>query len=173
MSNINRLIALWMGECWHEWEPISKSINGNPNCIHCHIGKYFDGEKRNPDFSQPEHFASFTGRLFENKEMWATFENWVEYDKCLHETKDMTMWELIAFFFSDRTRFCTLFAEFLRLPETVERFGWEGGKKDCIQTCPQFSTETFKYSCPDFDAGNCTGKVLSAWARYAKEGEDG
>lgn len=177
-KDINRLITLWMGECRHEF------VGDDDRCKKCgktrsqirtilavryeHLSSF--DKNLNPDFSHPDHFARFTKRLFENKEMWEAFINWVRW-----EPRIMTpvKWpDTMVYLFQPNqlryTRFITLFAEFLRLPETVERFGVD-------KQCPHFSIEcdghhkgkvTYEW-CESCDG---SGKVMSAWARE-EEGE--
>jgi hypothetical protein len=124
---MNKLIALWMGER--------------------------DGDKPwNLNYDSPDHFARFTGRLFENKEMWKAFWKHLWFKE---DTPQMYDYEFVAWLFSDRTRFVTLFAEFLRLPETRREFGWE--------ECPALTAYCGEFPCKQNDCKD--GKVLSAWAR--------
>lgn len=127
---MNKLIALWMGER--------------------------DGDKPwNLNYDSPDHFARLTKRLFENKEMWDKYYQYA-FKRYLNSETHNTF---VPWLFSDRTRFVTLFAEFLRLPEVVERFGWV----EC-PTC--WKPGDYTGSLPAFcSICNGTGKVLSEWAR--------
>lgn len=144
---MNKLIALWMGER--------------------------DGDKPwNLNYDSPDYFARFTGKLFEQERMYHQFEIFLfrkyptEHGYAIADCQ--TGWvsnNFIPWLFSDRTRFVTLFAEFLRLPETVREFGWE----EC-PNCEQgyairkvgHRMEGTTDRCQFCDG---TGKVLSDWAR--------
>ena len=97
---MNKLIALWMGER--------------------------DGDKPwNLNYDSPDHFARLTKRLFENTLLYERFE----YYAGIAWANSRTNQYIIQWLFQpdDKlryTRFITLFTEFLRLPEVVERFGW-------------------------------------------------
>jgi len=132
---MNKLIALWMGER--------------------------DGDKPwNLNYDSPDHFARLTKRLFENTLLYERFEYYAGTAWANSGTHQyMIQW----LFQSDDqlryTRFITLFTEFLRLPEVVERFGWE----EC-PTCwkPGDYTGSLPMFCPKC---NSSGKVLAPWAR--------
>lgn len=126
---MNKLIALWMGER--------------------------DGDKPwNLNYDSPDHFARFTRRLFENKEMWDKYYQYA-FKRYLNSETHNTF---VPWLFSDRTLFTSLFAEFLRLDETVEEFGRE-------EICSEFNR--WHNPCPPFcdKCDDGSGKVLSAWAR--------
>lgn len=94
---MNKLIALWMGER--------------------------DGDKPwNLNYDSPDHFARLTKRLFENTLLYERFE----YYAGTAWANSGTDQYLIQWLFQPDqlryTRFVTLFAEFLRLPETRRKF---------------------------------------------------
>jgi hypothetical protein len=145
---MNKLIALWMGER--------------------------DGDKPwNLNYDSPDHFARLMKRLFEQEKMYHQFEIFLfrkyptEHGYAIADCQ--TGWvsnNFIPWLFSDRTRFVTLFAEFLRLGATVEEFG----REEC-PTC--WKPGDYTGSLPAFcSICNGTGKVLSAWAKYVREGKD-
>lgn len=154
----NKLIALFMGKCWHEF--IQENPQVIPYCKHCNKSSMFPWV-RNPDFSSPDAWHEFFVWLCKEREdVWGEFACWIEYQQ--HETYNLTMWEIVAFFVSDLSHFRDLFASFLCLPETIERWGWEPCFDGDNTTC-------YKKGCESW-AGNCPGKLLTPWARYAKEG---
>ena len=132
---MNKLIALWMGER--------------------------DGDKPwNLNYDSPDHFARLTKRLFENTLLYERFEYYAGTAWANSGTHQyMIQW----LFQSDDqlryTRFITLFTEFLRLPEVVERFGWV----EC-PTCwkPGDYTGSLPMFCPKC---NGSGKIRAEWAR--------
>jgi hypothetical protein len=129
-KDINRLITLWMGE-----------------------------EYTGQDFSRPDHFARLTGKLFKQEELWDEFCEGYAHGVWEKERKiDFYPWLLSPDDQLRYTRFVTLFAEFLRLPETVEEFGRE-------EICSEFNR--WHNPCPPFcdKCDDGSGKVLSAWAR--------
>jgi len=114
----------------------------------------------NPDFSDPVYFAELTGKLFKDK-MWKAF---VYYNHNLNNSCTQLDWaDYVAYLFSDPSRFRDLFTEFLCLPETIERWGWEPCFDGDSTTCYEKGCESW--------VGNCPGKFLTPWARYAKETE--
>ena len=148
---MNKLIALWMGER--------------------------DGDKPwNLNYDSPDHFARLTKRLFENTLLYERFEYYAGTAWANSGTHQyMIQW----LFQSDDqlryTRFITLFTEFLRLPEVVERFGWVECqyKKEWPRTKPDGKSTFFcELECNKKDIPSCngTGKVLSEWAKCVKEG---
>lgn len=110
-----------------------------------------------PDYSFPENRDEFfTWLCRERPEMWRKFDDWA-FDRWddLQTGQSYIGW----LFFSSPSRPRDLLAEWLRLDETIKRFGWV--------KCP---------NCDVFNTGFCntcggSGKVLSPWAKYAKEGE--
>ena len=142
---MNKLIALWMGER--------------------------DGDKPwNLNYDSPDHFARLTKRLFEQEKMWKEFRRhafnaWLSEDEH-HYDDTSALFE--TWLFSDRTRFVTLFAEFLRLPETRRKFGWEectsdNRSNDCMQDRDECRLQIGKMG--SSTGKRCLGKILSAWAR--------
>jgi hypothetical protein len=135
---MNKLIALWMGER--------------------------DGDKPwNLNYDSPDHFARLTKRLFENTLLYERFEYYAGTAWANSGTHQyMIQW----LFQSDDqlryTRFITLFTEFLRLPEVVERFGWE--------ECPNPQCEFDQRMPTGCGICNGTGKIQAEWAKLAKEG---
>ena len=171
-DQINRLIHSYVEpeRCWHKHDP--KNVD---ECLLCKNafqgtnGEPYDCEQDNPDYSSRAHFPDLTGKLFGDERMWLAFTDFLD-DKWEMEV-EISAFQFIPWLFSDYARFVTLFAEFLRLPETVREFGWEEckgceagyairkvghrleGTTDRCQTC------------------NGTGKILRPWAKLVEEGK--
>jgi len=117
----------------------------------------------NPDFSDPRHlYEFFTWLCRERPEMWLNFRHFAfkAWIKDMDATAEFIPW----LFFQSPARPRDLMAEWLRLPETVERFG----TIEC-----EDSMVAYPHCVRDNCNCNGSGRVLSPWARYAKEGKDG
>jgi hypothetical protein len=146
--NKNKLLTLLMGRCWHEWKEIyltnNHTISSSPTfeCRYC--GEYFTD---NPDFSQPAPRDEFIKWISKEKtEIWRGYISKQFYPgdttkqgyEILNEVLDLSN-----------------FADFLCLPETIERWGWEECKESHgLARC---------LICRD------EHRILVPWARYASE----
>ena len=137
---INRLLHAYVEPdgCWHELM--------HTRCKKCGITEPIP----NPDYSTPVHFKRLTDKLLNDLPMWKSF-----YAHCANDG-----WYL----FQDWERFCYLFSEFLRLPETVEEFGWE--ECECKGEPIRGDKLVWCLKC------NGTGKILKPWAKMVKEDGD-
>jgi hypothetical protein len=150
--NKDKLLALLMGRCWHEWKEIyltnNHTISSSPTfeCRYC--GEYFTD---NPNFSQPverDEFIKWISK--ERPEVWEAYLRDCHHGECYSDD--------FAYHLD-----LSNFADFLCLPETIEQWGWEEcleygvvDGKSCIFTC--------------IKAQPCkNGKILVPWARYASE----
>lgn len=128
-----------------------------PNC------DYVEWDKI--DYSTPDNFKSLTDKLFgDPTQMWERFYlSGFYYDK--ESVYDL---EYVAYLFSNYSRFCALFAEFLRLEDTVDEFGWE--------ECPEYSISVGNTRCSqhtnECPACNHIDKRLKPWAVLVKDAED-
>jgi len=115
-----------------------------------------------PDFSRPRHRDEFfTWLCRERPEMWLNFRHFAfkVWIKDMDATAEFIPW----LFFQSPSRPRDLMAEWLRLDETVERFG-------TTEVCSEFNR--WHNPCPQFcdKCDDGSGKVLAPWAKYAKEG---
>jgi len=123
-DQINRLIHSYVEpeRCWHKHDP--KNVD---ECLLCKNafqdtnGEPYDCEQDNPDYSSRAHFPDLTGKLFGDERMWFAFTDFLD-DKWEMEV-EISAFQFIPWLFSDFSRFCSLFAEFLCLDETREEFG--------------------------------------------------
>ena len=117
-------------------------------CPDCEYEEWDD-----PDYSTRQHFPDLTAKLFED-DLYEAFEYHAGNAWAATGTKQF----LIPWLFSDYARFCTLFVEFLRLPETVREFGWEEGTIVTMATW-------------DDDWGDEKVTVRKPWAKLVEEGK--
>lgn len=177
--NPDKLLTLLMGKCWHDWKRTTASMS--PVLIYkCGVcGKLAgplgepDELPVNPSFSDPHHRDEFfTWLCKERGEMWRYFQDWV-YD-CWEDAVDIVerglSWNTEAdrvawLFFSSPSRPRDLMAEWLRLEEVREKWGWEK-----CPTCwrPGDYTGPLPMFCPSC---NGSGKIRAEWAREGREGK--
>lgn len=172
--NPDKLLTMLIGKCWHEPKSPKTAYS---NCIHCGIEMLHwpdpigwkprdeDENEPNPSFSDPRHRDEFfTWLCRERGEMWFQFKHYA-YSAWIDDADSD---ELISWlFFSDPSRPRDLMAEWLRLDETIKRFGWE--ERYCDH-CRKGDVQ-MHYTHPCEKCGAIGGRILSAWAKYAKEGE--
>lgn len=154
-------------ECYHEGITYE---NGQVSTYKCSCMEHQSIEplsRLNPSFSDPRHRDEFFSWLCkERPEMWEQFLSWA-----LRQYEHPWAWEgktIPWLFFSDPSRPRDLMAEWLYLDSTIEDFGWE--------KCPNCEGDkriTLSDGRGSHDCSLCSGsgKVLSAWAKYAKEGK--
>ena len=120
-----------------------------------------------PSFSDSRHRDEFfTWLAKERPEMWEDFFWWC-WDSSPKEAQGLRD-KFVAWLFFDKdnpTRPRDLMAEWLRLDETVERFG-KVKCSNCIAGVEE-SGPTFIKECTVCDG---SGRVLAPWAREVKEG---
>jgi hypothetical protein len=154
----NRLIHAYVtdGGCWHEWKP-SDPVDDFYN---------IDYDSMNPDYSSRAHFPDLTAKLFGDERMWEAFVEW-SIDEYWGEEPSCGY---IPWLFSDYDRFVTLFARFLRLPETVREFGWYWCPDKDFNPDGMCVTD-INLDCPIEGGCNYTGQVPTAWAKLVEEGK--
>ena len=153
--NPDKLLTLLMGKCWHELEFDETAMTKWVNpwvCKYC--GERFsNGRADNPPFSDPaDRDEFFTWLCRERGEMWEAFEHHAFMAWISAPEKDRFIPWL---FFSSPSRPRDLMAEWLRLDEVREKFGWVDVSQDICGQC-----EGGK------DGEMCTnGKIRAEWAR--------
>ena len=149
--------------CWHEWIAHSKhelSYRGWYMCRWCgeeRLSHVIPASFPYPDYSLPDNWTKLKNKLFGDERMWLAFTDFLD-DKWEMEV-EIAAFQFIPWLFSDYARFVALFAEFLRLEETVREFGWiicDGG-----QVSYPYCLRRNGCDC------NGTGKILTPWARDA------
>ena len=113
-----------------------------------------------PDFSDPSHRDEFfTWLTKERPEMWLNFRHFAfkAWIKDMDATAEFIPW----LFFQSPSRPRDLMAEWLRLDETVERFGWvEHHCSHCRKGDVQMH-----YTHPCEKCGAIGGKIRAEWAK--------
>jgi len=163
-DQINKLLHAYAtdGACWHEW--VRTTRPDSPiliyKCIKC--GELQgplteeNGLVFNPSYSAPDNFKVLKDKFFGDTVLWKKF--WKHY---WHKetTPIMYDYEFTAWLFSDYSRFCSLFAEFLCLESTIKEFG--------LELCPQVNCVSEE--CKENPECAGTGKLKKAWAILAGE----
>jgi len=165
MTDINQLIHAYVteGACWHEFSIHPLKDDNTFDWHHCRFcgmseGDLKIGEDIRPDYSTPDNFKKLTDKLFGDERMYEAFE----YHAGTAWANSGTHQYMMQWLFSDYARFVALFAEFLRLPETVREFGY----KEC--SCKSRGWDIAKcHQC------NGTGKILRPWAKLVEEENHG
>ena len=160
----DKLLTLLMGKCWHsvEYNVMSQSWI----CSIC--GEEFrEGDEHkadHPDFSRPaDRDEFFTWLTKKRPEMWESWYLWVYANRTPDEYRRVVGdWPFIHWlFFQSPSRPRDLMAEWLRLDETVERFGWvEHHCSHCRKGDVQMH-----YTHPCEKCGAIGGKIRVEWAR--------
>jgi len=164
---IDELLCKFQGKCWHTVMQEADVQRIIPVSAICVCGAIFENNgsiKRhikdsNPDYSRPADLYEFFSWLCREKpEMWDEFlshacEAWLK-------TPDTRFYPWL--FFSDPSRPRDLMAEWLRLDEVREKWGWEK-----CPTCwrPGDYTGPLPMFCPSC---NGTGRIRAEWAREGK-----
>ncbi len=159
-------------KCWHEPTDANNPFAESP-CIHCGKilihwphGWFAEGENITPDYSRPADLYEFFAWLCrERREMWEGFTDWIDAkgERDLSIPAPWLWSKLIPWlFFQSPSRPRDLMAEWLRLDETVERWG--------ISTC-KVCDGTGEGEVKNCRYCNGSSKILAPWARYAKEGK--
>ena len=152
MTINNELLAKFEGK-WKEWK-LSYLVDGLYNV---------DYDSLNPSYStSPDDRERLWGYLMGKEEMWMTFYLWA-YTKKEPENPDRVVydWPFVSWLtlpLDGVPRWVSLLSEWLRLDETVERWGYTECKNaHCCE-------------CHDCAECNGSGRIRAEWARYAKEG---
>ena len=154
MTINNELLAKFEGK-WTEWK-LSDLVNGLYNV---------DYDSLNPSYStSPADRERLWGYLMGKEEMWKAFKTAILTAK-IGEPYDTDLIVYLFSFIDGVPRWVSLLSEWLRLDETVERFG-KVKCSNCIAGVEE-SGPTFIKECTVCDG---SGRVLAPWAREAKEG---
>lgn len=176
-ERVNKLIHAYVTDgkgCWHERLDNTQRYRVPSPCV---CGKQYTSKKNlkhhietaNPDYFTRKHFPDLKDKLFGDKRMYEAFY-FSTVTKYFSETgkimNPITTVDFTAFLFLDYTRFCILFCDFLRLPETIEEFGWE---ECCEETC--IGGVVMHENGKDVKCIECngTGRIPKSWAVLAKE----
>ena len=161
----DELLTLLMGKCWHsvEYNVMSQSWI----CSICNE-EFREGDKReadNPDFSDPRHLYEFFAWLCrERREMWEGFTDWIDAkgERDLSIPAPWLWSKLIPWlFFQSPSRPRDLMAEWLRLDEVREKFGWvEHHCSHCRKGDVQMH-----YTHPCEKCGAIGGRIRAEWAK--------
>ena len=170
----HKLLTLLEGKCWHKIVDYEIVPYGRFICSNCHEPAH---RCKNPDYSSPNTYMPFLQWFWkEKKEMWKVFY-WWGYDEYLDAYRtledfesfqeDYSVW---SFSLTDEgePRVMILLSEWLALPETRERWGWE--------ECPECKGEKIVIYDRDTDEPNgndyepcpkCngTGRIKAEWAK--------
>ena len=166
MTINNELLAKFEGKCWH------KTTNEYPfRCAICGQSETdWQGWficPHNPDYStSPADRERLWGYLMGKEEMWKAFDGWAWV-----QSGDLRTTEFIPWLFSPLDgvpRWVSLLSEWLRLDETIERFGWEqctedNRPSDCMQDRDECRLQVGKMG--DSSGKCCLGKIKAEWAR--------
>lgn len=160
--NINRLLHAYVTDGGH-WHEEVKHPDGRISLSRCSCMKHHSIDpiwKLNPDYSTPVDFKRLTDKLFGDKQLREKFGSftWRKYG---NERMWASIMNYMAWLFSDYQRFCTLFAEFLQLPETVKEFGREECP-ECHGVVYQYAENEIYTAC---EKCNGTGRILKPWAK--------
>lgn len=165
--NINRLLHAYVTDGGH-WHEEVKHPDGRISLSRCSCMKHHSIDpiwKLNPDYSTPVDFKRLTDKLFGDIQCYFAFERWLFHDKYkddhVNEIGLVDVRLFIPWLFSDWSRFCTLFAEFLAMQETVEEFGWEECP-ECHGVVYQYAENEIYTAC---EKCNGSGKILKPWAK--------
>jgi hypothetical protein len=166
LDQINQLLHAYVtdGACWHEFNEYPR------HCSKC--GEFIDSSTLpvpSPSYSAPDNFEVLTDKLFGDEKIWLDFYLWAGEQFGKEYFLPIEKWvkveaDLAAWLFLDWSRFCSLFASFLYLPETIDEFGY--------MECPH--CEGTGWESPSFNCKDCngSGKILKQWAILAKEIKD-
>jgi hypothetical protein len=170
---IDELLCKFQGLHWHEGVTYPDGTQSRYKCS-CMEHQSIDPlSSLNPDFSDDHTAMELLRWMHKTKwRMWRAFRDY-SYGKMVEsELMDFQFWSF-SFTQADGKQYMiwvSTLAEWLRLPETIRDFGWE----EC-PNCEQgyairkvgHRMEGTTDRCQFCDG---SGKVLSAWAKYAKEG---
>ncbi len=165
----HKLLCLLEGKCWHEWEG-GWSFPGEQHDYKCKkcgliipLAMLQDLHLPipvSPDYSSPNTYIPFLQWFWkEKREMWGRFLGWVYIKE--HKPALSGMWKtgiFISWLFSltpdNEPRIMVLLSEWLALPETKEKWGWE---KDACNN---------RLDCSDCNK-DCdgTGRIKAEWAK--------
>ena len=131
-----------------------------------------------PDFSDPSHRDEFfTWLTKERPEMWEGFRRyshnvWRDDSKFSYSTviTDYDGYFYAWLFFSDPARPRDLMAEWLRLEETVERWGWT--PCDGFPECMQGERDVCKYPDMRCEGNGKTRGQYAPWARLVQDAKE-
>ena len=152
----HKLLCLFEGKCWHKWswKPTTELNDLVYLCTLC-------GERTSDipflDYSSPNTYIPFLQWFWKGKrEMWGRFLGWVYIKE--HKPALSGMWKtgiFISWLFSltpdNEPRIMVLLSEWLALPETREKWGWE--------ECPECHNDG------DYQCGYCKGhgRIKAEW----------
>ena len=175
MTIDNELLAKFEGKCWHELHEIYLTNNHTvattpvQECALCGC--------RYPEY--PDYSASPDDRerlwlyLMGKEEMWTAFYLWSYAEKSPEECHRVVGdWPFVSWLtrLDDNgvPRWVSLLSEWLRLDETIERFGWEqctedNRPSDCMQDRDECRLQVGKMG--DSSGKCCLGKIKAEWAK--------
>lgn len=153
---IDELLCKFQGLHWHEGVTYPDGTQSRYKCS-CMEHQSIDPlSSLNPDFSD-DRVAMELLRWFGEKklEMWRIFWNEYVSDSM---TSFVVGWAIEKEEADSKLYMSCIIslAEWLRLEETREKWGWEECKRDCDNICPSYDEEKY---------GTCSGKIRSEWAR--------
>ena len=171
MTIDNELLAKFEGKCWHE--PHEIYLTNNHTVATTPVQEHALCGCRYPEY--PDYSASPDDRerlwlyLMGKEEMWASFRRWVVDAYCRRLDGDTV--PFIPWLFSPLDgvpRWVSLLSEWLRLDETIERFGWEqctedNRPSDCMQDRDECRLQVGKMG--DSSGKCCLGKIKAEWAK--------
>lgn len=167
----NKVITLFMGDCWHEWEPIEQKPNAVPKvyapmkCGKCFLRRYrYNSSNDDIDFDTPEGFF----RLFNWLKVGSYWPLFYHHIKSKPEFAVMKDYQLAAWLFMPR-RFTDELISFLRA--NIEKLGYE----DChpwYLCSDKNSVQPIARNCKQ-DKHTCKGKLLADWAYEIQEIDEG
>jgi hypothetical protein len=118
-----------------------------------------------PDYSSPNTYLPFLQWFWKEREvMWYSFTFWAYTRKCTLPDKDAYYIWLFSPTDEGEPRIMVLLSEWLTLPETKEKWGWE--ECESFLNCPFLHKGQEKY-----DRKNClkncdgTGRIKAEWAK--------
>jgi hypothetical protein len=167
----DKLLTLLMGKKWHERSSNTQRYRKPSPCA---CGKQYTAMKNlkkhftsvNPDYSRPaDLYEFFTWLCKERPEMWFTFRHFAfkVWIKDMDATAEFIPW----LFFQSPSRPRDLMAEWLRLDETVERWGWT--PCDGFPECMQGERDVCKYPDMRCEGNGKTRGQYAPWARLVQE----
>ncbi len=176
---IDELLCKFQGKCWHEWEyneywedPVMGDVFRK--CKLCGEKLIHPQGSTNPfDFLRPDfsddHTAMELLRWFqrEKKNMYDWFCAWMlrENPKAPVGINNQLIYinQQIEADSKSYMRWVVLLAEWLRLEETREKWGWEECPDKNIIGGLCITKKDSK--CPVKEGDNCSGKIRAEWAR--------
>ena len=173
MTINNERLAKFEERCWH------KTINEYP--FMCAICGQTETDwqgwficPHNPDYStSPADRERLWLYLMGKEEMWTAFYLWSYAEKSPEECHRVVGdWPFVSWLtrLDDNgvPRWVSLLSEWLRLDETIERFGWEqctedNRPSDCMQDRDECRLQVGKMG--DSSGKCCLGKIKAEWAK--------